>query len=37
MDEMDDLELSDQDLEVLRKYGNSATFLDHLDQKGIAM
>lgn len=35
-DSAGEIELSDQDLELLETYGNAVSFLDNLDQKGIA-
>jgi hypothetical protein len=32
----DEVELSDQDLDVLEEYGNAASFLDKLDRDGIS-
>lgn len=31
----DDVDVSDQDMEVLAEFGGAATFLHSLDQKGI--
>ncbi len=32
----EDVELSDEDLDLLEEYGNAASFLNRLDEKGIA-
>ncbi|KAG5654528.1 hypothetical protein H0H81_001169 [Sphagnurus paluster] len=36
LDDREDLELSDQDLEVFEEYGGAASFLNALDHKGIS-
>lgn len=34
--EGDDVDLSDEDLDMLEEYGDAVSFLGHLDVKGIA-
>jgi hypothetical protein len=36
LDNTNEIELSDEDLEVFKAYGGAATFLDHLDQTEVA-